>query len=804
MPQFFLQGQFFIIMQYITYQLKTIFSLCLSLPVLFLLLCINTSGFLLANNINPCGTKMSKSQLDWLKHNRNKIMNNISTYKKNEDDVLYVPIQFHIVGTSFGEEYFPVQSTLYLLCNVNENFRDMNIQFYNYDDFKYIPNSNYYNQNTQQGADMMYFYNVPNVVNVYIVNDPDGNCGYYIPSADGIAIAKKCADANSTTLTHELGHYFNLPHTFNGWDHYEEWGFNEMPDEWKELADGSNCATTGDYFCDTPADYLFDRWQCPYDGEPLIDPNGQEVKPDISLYMSYSLDHCQNRFSDEQKAVIKSFLTEERSYLLTFSEPEHSEVSETYLFYPAKNSINVQPDDVLLSWKAVNGANKYFLELFAPNLDKREVYTVDTFYKTNVFTALSENTVYYWSVKPYNETYTCTDDVGSSFKTGYLDSHIYLDDLEIKMPDCYGEASGSITVDADGGKKPYTYLWQDGETGESREALIADVYKVTVTDKNESSNVWLINLPQPDKISLEEVIQTGNGQAAVKVSGGTRPYQIIWESGEEGNMAENLEVGLNKLSITDNNGCLIDTTIRIMQVDALVSNITCHGETDGSIELSVSGNDGDLSYFWSNGQEGPAIEQLAKGNYQVEINDETGNIARMDFDITEPEKLTAQLVLNSSTVTINANGGTLPYTYEWPTGTSTENTVSNLPQGYEFETFVIDKNGCSFRLTFEIPVGLEDNSSSFAQHFLVYPNLVQKTNGKVFIQINNKKHSNQKITCQWYNKLGQRTGSVQQLNLYNSLTATLDIPEHFKTHNIYFLHIETIDGIKQVFKILIY
>ena len=49
------------------------------------------------------------------------------------------------------------------------------------------------------------------------------------------------------TLTHELGHYFNLDHTF-------------------EACDGANCATSGDRVCDTPAQDVED-YECPAAGD---------------------------------------------------------------------------------------------------------------------------------------------------------------------------------------------------------------------------------------------------------------------------------------------------------------------------------------------------------------------------------------------------------------------------------------------------------------------------------------------------------------------------------------------------------
>ncbi len=91
---------------------------------------------------------------------------------------------------------------------------------------------------------------------------------------------------NGTTLSHELGHWFDLLHTHDGGD---------------ELVDGSNCKTTGDFCCDTPADpNLSTRLDsnCKYIGT-VVDANGDRYNPDTRNLLSYA-GSCRNRFSNDQ------------------------------------------------------------------------------------------------------------------------------------------------------------------------------------------------------------------------------------------------------------------------------------------------------------------------------------------------------------------------------------------------------------------------------------------------------------------------------------------------------------------------
>ena len=80
---------------------------------------------------------------------------------------------------------------------------------------------------------------------------------------------------------HELGHTFGLYHIFE-----KKFGF--------EKVDGTDCATTGDMICDTPAaiDVFHDKKTCEYYGN-TIDVNGDYYKMELGNFMShYFCAHC--------------------------------------------------------------------------------------------------------------------------------------------------------------------------------------------------------------------------------------------------------------------------------------------------------------------------------------------------------------------------------------------------------------------------------------------------------------------------------------------------------------------------------
>jgi hypothetical protein len=211
-------------------------------------------------------------------------------------------IVVHIVVDSLknpGITEAAIQSSIPVL---NQNFAPICVSF-EICEFRYIDNFAYnrITKDESSGRDfkeMQQQYNLKSRINIYYVEDITDvkACGFAslggITTLDalGIVIKKSCLD--SKTLSHEMGHYFGLKHTFEGGG--------------TELANGSNCATAGDEICDTPADPFIegddpakyvDAATCKFISMKK-DANGQFYDPLVGNIMSYY--PCSCGFTDEQ------------------------------------------------------------------------------------------------------------------------------------------------------------------------------------------------------------------------------------------------------------------------------------------------------------------------------------------------------------------------------------------------------------------------------------------------------------------------------------------------------------------------
>lgn len=325
-------------------------------------------------------------------------------------DQMVLPIKVHITGEDDGTGYTPLSQIGRALRHMNIAMEQYDMQFFVQGDVHYIDNSLWHNHEFFfDGADMMTENNVPGAINIYFCADAAGNCGYFSPGRDAIAMNDDCVDEINHTLGHEVGHFLSLPHTFVGWEGttYDDSQPtpNEIGGRGVELTDGSNCEQSADGFCDTPPDYLSFRWSCNADGvsfQEQFDPSGESFNSDGSLIMSYSTGECRNAFSQEQVDAMRANVNIIRPELL-----DHNRKFKTI---PPCGQVKLSSpgfrdslffDEARLTWDAIRDVDYYTLQVSTNfNFSDLVIETTlqDTFYE---ITNLEFNKNYFWRVSAY-------------------------------------------------------------------------------------------------------------------------------------------------------------------------------------------------------------------------------------------------------------------------------------------------------------------------------------------------------------------------------------------------------------------
>ena len=285
---------------------------------------------------------------------------------------------------------------------------------------------------------------------------------------------------------------------------------------------------------------------------------------------------------------------------------------------------------------------------------------------------------------------------------------------------CFGEATGSLSVEAVGGVGNYTYLWSNGVSDQGQNNISAGIYSVTVTDGHGCTINVSTTINQPAApLSSTEVVTTvdcygaNTGAIDLSPSGGTSPYYFEWSTNGSVIFTDTTEdisslySGVYLLIITDEHGCELQDAISVSEPLAPIeltethSNVLCLGSNEGSIDVSVTGGTAPYMYSWNNGETTEDISGLVAGLYQIIVSDANGCAASITVEITEPsEELIATLEAfnvkcqggSDGYLTSQVSGGVQPYTYDWSNGAISEN-IYNLTAG-TYTLTVTDENGC--------------------------------------------------------------------------------------------------------------
>ena len=249
---------------------------------------------------------------------------NLSLYKRTE--MISLRLMVHIVRTSQGSGGISIEELNFKVNRLNYYFQQVGFNFY-IDRINYIDSDEFYNIDNKAELDLLRStYTVPGYINVYFVNYLMDAYGYssFSPRIDngpqGIVIKNS---AHETTLPHEMGHYFDLFHTYQIWE--EQPGGPQIYENIAREGSCMNCTYAGDLLCDTPADpsgrvkfSTIDNncnWS-PVKPVPADHCGRTDYNPLTNNLMITEVKHCRTTFTQQQKDRMNETLILYRSELL--------------------------------------------------------------------------------------------------------------------------------------------------------------------------------------------------------------------------------------------------------------------------------------------------------------------------------------------------------------------------------------------------------------------------------------------------------------------------------------------------------
>lgn len=123
---------------------------------------------------------------------------------------------------------------------------------------------------------------------------------------------------------------------------------------------------------------------------------------------------------------------------------------------------------------------------------------------------------------------------------------------------CFGDNNGSAIIVVTGGND--NFIWDT--MGLDLNQLPANDYIIAGMDENGCEAVAEFSVSEPEELSLSanvvDAFFGANGTITLTMNGGTEPYFFEWSNGDQDNIAGNLAQGSYTCIISDSNGCTLN------------------------------------------------------------------------------------------------------------------------------------------------------------------------------------------------------------------------------------------------------
>lgn len=332
------------------------------------------------------------------------------------------------------------------------------------------------------------------------------------------------------------------------------------------------------------------------------------------------------------------------------------------------------------------------------------------------------------------------DPIGIPIRKKDVSGHYYRNGTRFPSDD------GMVVIDRDNttnGNPPYEYFYAKDNNPFFRLPVTEDtiyspqggVYRFVVEDAEGCENDTVVQVMELKKelqvrLNIQQEILCGNE------NGGSVKADIIKRCGDEisfawfknnqylpgtyGSVLRDLGPGTYRVELSDRETGMVSSDYAVLTAPETlyielqsISNVYCHGDRSGHINLIGKGGKPPYVYAWEDGAFGNVRKNLPAGDYTLTLIDDNGCSVQETFRVTQPEHPLSVIVDSirpshydrtgryvKGRVLFRCEGGTEPY--ETVQCCSGNHDVESLEPG-KHVLFIRDSYGCPAQQEFTVP-----------------------------------------------------------------------------------------------------
>lgn len=295
---------------------------------------------------------------------------------------------------------------------------------------------------------------------------------------------------------------------------------------------------------------------------------------------------------------------------------------------------------------------------------------------------------------------------------------------------CHGDTDGYVQLSKTGGTGPFLFslVGRPQQADSLFTNLPAGIYTFLIVDDNLCQDTLTLNFPEPDELLASIADQkdvdcfgNDNGSVELDVNGGVLPYSYTLNGSpaNRNGIFRNLPPNSYQVIVADDSSCMdtLEWVIAepdLLTVSLLKEDLRCFQDNSGQAEAVIAGGIEPYTVRWASRppQTTAIARQLAAGTYTVAVRDSNNCLVRDTITLTEPPQLLINIVEGSiaaaycdwpnGQAAVTAEGGVLPYRYEWSGLSLIEPTSDSLPHG-SYWVKVVDDHLCEDSVELFIP-----------------------------------------------------------------------------------------------------